>query len=66
MCGVWEEKLKIEQVSVNIIETELGKRDSTPLVDPDNLKNEKVIVRILSSYKLSIEKSDSSNTHFLL
>lgn len=66
MWGVWEEKLKIEQVSVNIIETELGKRDSTPLVDPDNLKNEKVIVRILSSYKLSIEKSDSSNTHFLL
>lgn len=51
--GVWEEKLKIEQVSVNTMETEPGNRDSTPVVDPDNLKNERVIVRMLSSYKLS-------------
>lgn len=52
--GVWAKRSKIEQVSVSAMETELGKKDSISLVDPDNLKNERVIVRMLSSHKLSI------------
>lgn len=52
--GVWAKRSKTEQVSVSAMETELGKKDSISLVDPDNLKNERVIVRMLSSHKLSI------------
>lgn len=48
------------------METEAGNRDSTPLVNPDKLKNERAIVRMFSSHKLSDQKSDSSNTHFFL
>lgn len=66
MWCAWEEKLKLEQVSVNTMETEAGNRDSTPLVNPDKLKNERAIVRMFSSHKLSDQKSDSSNTHFFL
>lgn len=39
------EKLKIEQVSVKTMKTESEYRDSTPLVDPDSIKSDRVIVR---------------------